>query len=100
MAVEARFVVIRDGVEKMTFTSKKEADAYDKMLDIADNLVPFLQAGEIIDDSDAIERLAFYLAQEKDSLSRLLKGGSAKPAPKKSKTDAATVTELKPASNQ
>lgn len=40
MAVITKFVVVREGVEKMTFTSKKEADAYDKMLDIADNLLP------------------------------------------------------------
>ena len=33
MAVEVKYVVIREGEEKMSFTSKKEADAYDKMLD-------------------------------------------------------------------
>ncbi|MHA6386191.1 YebG family protein, partial [Escherichia coli] len=32
MAVEVKYVVIREGEEKMSFTSKKEADAYDKML--------------------------------------------------------------------
>ncbi len=30
MAVEAKYVVIREGEEKMSFTSKKEADAWDK----------------------------------------------------------------------
>ena len=35
MAVEVKYVVIREGEEKMSFTSKKEADAYDKMLDMA-----------------------------------------------------------------
>lgn len=35
MAVEVKYVVIREGEEKMSFTSKKEADAYDKMLDTA-----------------------------------------------------------------
>lgn len=38
MAVEVKYVVIREGEEKMLFTSKKEADAYDKMLDTADLL--------------------------------------------------------------
>ena len=38
MAVEVKYVVIREGEEKMSFTSKKEADAYDKMLDTADLL--------------------------------------------------------------
>lgn len=38
MAVEVKYVVIREGEEKMSFTSKKEADARDKMLDTADLL--------------------------------------------------------------
>ncbi len=36
MAVEIKYVVVRKGEEKMTFASKKEADAYDKMLDMAE----------------------------------------------------------------
>ena len=42
MAVEVKYVVIREGEEKMSFTSKKEADAYDKMLDTADLLDTWL----------------------------------------------------------
>lgn len=42
MAVEIKYVVIREGEEKMSFTSKKEADAYDKMLDTADLLDTWL----------------------------------------------------------
>ena len=42
MAVEVKYVVIREGEEKMSFTSKKEADAYDKMLDTADLLDAWL----------------------------------------------------------
>ena len=38
MAVEIKYVVVRNGEEKMTFVSKKEADAYDRMLDLADEL--------------------------------------------------------------
>jgi dsDNA-binding SOS-regulon protein len=30
MAVEIKYVVIREGEEKMSFASKKEADAYDE----------------------------------------------------------------------
>ena len=30
MAVVVKYVVERNGVERMTFTTKKEADAYDK----------------------------------------------------------------------
>ena len=36
MAVIVKYVVERNGEEKMTFTSKSEADAYDKMLDMAE----------------------------------------------------------------
>ena len=74
MAVVTKFVVVREGVEKMTFTSKKEADAYDKMLDIADNLTPFLVESELDIDEVTCEKLSFYLAQHKDLLLGLLKG--------------------------
>ena len=74
MAVVTKFVVVREGVEKMTFTSKKEADAYDKMLDIADNLTPFLTESELDIDEVTCEKLSFYLAQHKDLLLSLLKG--------------------------
>ncbi|MGI2258417.1 YebG family protein [Shewanella sp. GXUN23E] len=76
MAVVIQYVVVREGVEKMTFTSKKEADAYDKMLDIADNLLPFLQRCEIEVAEADWEKLAFYMANQKDELSSLLKGGA------------------------
>ncbi|NKF51499.1 YebG family protein [Shewanella sp. WXL01] len=84
MAVITKFVVVREGEEKMTFTTKKEADAYDKMLDIADNLIPFLEKSELSLDETACEQLAFYLAQNKDELGNLLKGVvKPKPAPAK-----------------
>ena len=63
MAVITQFVVVREGVEKMTFTSKKEADAYDKMLDVVDSLVPFLSASDVNLDENTCEQLAFYLYQ-------------------------------------
>ncbi|RTR39768.1 hypothetical protein EKG38_08205 [Shewanella canadensis] len=74
MAVITKFVVVREGVEKMTFTSKKEADAYDKMLDIADQLTPFLTESELEIDENTCEKLSFYLAQNKEQLMNLLKG--------------------------
>ncbi|MDF0535284.1 YebG family protein [Shewanella yunxiaonensis] len=81
MAVITQFVVVREGVEKMTFTSKKEADAYDRMLDIADNLLPFIQASEATIDDTAAEKLAFYMAANKDTLASLLKGAPVKTDP-------------------
>ncbi|QYJ87682.1 YebG family protein [Shewanella mesophila] len=84
MAVITKFVVVREGVEKMTFTSKKEADAYDKMLDIADNLLPFIEQSALELDDSATEKLCFYLAENKDQLMGLLKGSAApKAAPTK-----------------
>jgi len=47
MAVIVKYIVVRNGEEKMTFSTKKEADAYDKMLDIADNLFEFLETFKI-----------------------------------------------------
>ena len=52
MAVIVKYVVERNGEEKMTFTSKSEADAYDKMLDIADELFTFLGESELIEEGD------------------------------------------------
>ena len=47
MAVEVKYVVVRNGEEKMTFANKKEADAYDKMLDLADSLGEWLQQAPV-----------------------------------------------------
>lgn len=92
MAVITRYVVERHGVEKMTFTSKAEADAYDKMLDTADELARFLLAsGQLTDDSTA-EALALYMAQQKDEL--LVALGAKKPSAKVQKP-AKTVESTK-----
>lgn len=60
----------------MTFASKKEADAYDKMLDLADNLSEWLADSPIDLEDSALETLSFYLAEHKDQLSLLLRGNS------------------------
>lgn len=80
MAVIVKYVVERNGVEKMTFTSKKDADAYDKMLDIADGLSDFLNDSPLAIDENIAEELSLYLAQNAASLQQLLKGGKIKPA--------------------
>ena len=72
MAVEVKYVVVRNGEEKMTFASKKEADAYDKMLDLADNLGEWLQQAPLnLDDEQR-----FFLAENKDALGLILRGAS------------------------
>ncbi len=98
MAVITKFVVVREGVEKMTFTSKKEADAYDKMLDIADNLLPFIEQSQLeLDDNDQ-EKLCFYLAENRNQLMNLLKGGSVAKSTEKAATAKKTTKKSEPKS--
>lgn len=92
MAVVVKYIVERNGVEKMTFTSKAEADAYDKMLDTADELASLLNASSLLTDEAQTESLALYLAQNKEAL--LVALGTKKPA----KT--ATIPEEKPAEHK
>ncbi|CAM3485670.1 MULTISPECIES: YebG family protein [Yersinia] len=76
MAVEVKFVVVRQGEEKMTFTTKKEADAYDKMLDLADNLAEWLSQSPLTMEEEQREALSFYLAENKDVLGQILRGAA------------------------
>ena len=94
MAVEIKYVVVRNGEEKMTFVSKKEADAYDKMLDMADELGQLLQQGPVSLDENQCEALGLYLATQLEPLSQILKGSrlaeiGSSPAPRKAKADEA-----------
>ncbi|MGL6261133.1 YebG family protein [Vibrio sp. WXL103] len=84
MAVIVKYVVERNGEEKMTFASKAEADAYDKMLDMADELFELLGKSELMQDENTQEDLAMFLAQNKEEVLYAL-GAKRKPAPKKAK---------------
>jgi dsDNA-binding SOS-regulon protein len=83
MAVVTQYVVIRDGAEKMTFTSKAEADAHDKMLDMAESLSPLLKDSDLFSDEQQIEDMALFLAKEREQI--LIALGAKKP--KKPKAD-------------
>lgn len=50
----------------MTFASKKEADAYDKLLDTADELMMLLAGAPVQLAPEQQESLAFYLAEQRD----------------------------------
>lgn len=76
MAVIIKYIVERKGVEKMTFTSKKEADAYDKMLDSADQIALFLSESPVSLDDQQLEELGLYVASNRDILQNLFKGQS------------------------
>lgn len=68
MPVVIKYVVERNGVEKMTFSSKAEADQYDKLLDTAENLEDLLRESDVLQDEQALSQLAMYLAENKDEL--------------------------------
>jgi hypothetical protein len=83
MAVIVKYIVVRNGEEKMTFATKKEADAYDKMLDIADNLFEFLESSKIKLNDDQLEAISLLMAENKDTLIPILRGVKSKAAPAK-----------------
>jgi dsDNA-binding SOS-regulon protein len=79
MAVESRFVVIRQGVEVETFMDKKAADEYDKMLDMADSLAEMFEATTLDLDEKTREELCIYLAKNREDVLVALQAKKAKP---------------------
>lgn len=75
MAVEIKYVVIREGEEKMSFASKKEADAYDKMLDLAEVLNDWLVQSPLEMDDVQRDTMAMWLAERKEALQHILRVG-------------------------
>ena len=92
MAVIVKYIVVRNGVEKMTFATKKEADAHDKMLDIADNLYAFLENSDLKLDNKTMEDITLFLAENRDDVLPLLRGMKSKPV-KAPKTQGETVPQ-------
>ncbi len=87
MAVIVKYVVERNGEEKMTFTSKSEADAYDKMLDMADEMFELLSTSDLFAEDEAKqEELSLFLAQKREEVLVALGAKKAKPAAKKKAT--------------
>jgi dsDNA-binding SOS-regulon protein len=74
MAVIVKYIVVRNGEEKMTFATKKEADAHDKMLDIADNLFDFLESAKTNLTEDQLEEISLIMAQKREALLPILRG--------------------------
>eukprot|EP00919_Chromeraceae_sp_WS-2016_P061551 GHVR01145981.1.p1 GENE.GHVR01145981.1~~GHVR01145981.1.p1 ORF type:complete len:128 (+),score=34.21 GHVR01145981.1:292-675(+) len=83
MAVESRFVVIRQGVEVETFMDKKAADEYDKMLDMADSLSEMFEHAPVELSESIREELCVYLAQNRDDVLVALQAKKAKVVSKK-----------------
>jgi uncharacterized protein len=82
MAVESRFVVIRQGVEVETFMDKKAADEYDKMLDMADNLAELFENATIELSESMREELSVYIAQNREEVLIALQAKKPKAAKK------------------
>jgi len=78
MAVITRYIVERNGEEKMTFVSKKEADAFDKELDIAENLQAVLSESELDITESLLEEISLYIARRRDVVGLVLKGSKPK----------------------
>ena len=98
MAVIVKYIVVRNGEEKMTFATKKEADAYDKMLDIADNLFEFLEKSKIKLNETQLEEVSLLLAENRMELVSVLRGMKPQKKPAtKSATKPATKSVAKPA---
>ncbi|WP_448245835.1 YebG family protein [Thalassotalea agariperforans] len=82
MAVESRFVVMRNGVEVQTFMDKKAADDYDKMLDMADNLAEMFNKAPAELTESLVEELSIYLAQNREDVLIALQAKKPKPVKK------------------
>ena len=77
MAVITRYIVVRNGVElDKVFEVKKEADAYDKMLDAAENLAAFIKQSDLEVDlnDETVDAISIYLAKNGPEVTRILKG--------------------------
>ncbi len=77
MAVITRFIVVRNGVElDKVFEVKKEADAYDKMLDAAENLAAFIKQSDLQIDLDAktVDEISIHLAKNAPEVTKILRG--------------------------
>jgi len=78
MAIIVKYVVVSHGKEDMIFNTRKEAEAHDKMLDIAERLYTFLHAAELNIAEDTLEALTLFMAQQREPIGTILKGGRLK----------------------
>lgn len=105
MAVESRFVVIRQGVEVETFMDKKAADEYDKMLDMADNLTEMFEQAPIELNDEMKEELSIFLAKHREDVLIALQAKKPKvvkkPAPAaEAVVEEGPVAEVKPVAKE
>jgi dsDNA-binding SOS-regulon protein len=78
MTIITRYVVEHKGVEKFVTTDKREADKYDKMLEVADNLSEYIGGKGLSIESNVLEELSIMLSKNKDSVAKLFRGSDAR----------------------
>ena len=74
MPIITQYVVEKNGVNLKTFTNKKDADAYDKMLEIAEQMETYLLNSDIELKEKTREDIAFLMVEQKEDVILLLKG--------------------------
>jgi dsDNA-binding SOS-regulon protein len=74
MAITVQYVVTQKGNEVLVTTDKKEADQYDKMLDVGDNIAAFLKLKGIVADEKTLEEIGITLSKNKAITLDLLRG--------------------------
>lgn len=62
-------------MRKNVFCQQKEADAYDKMLDLAEVLNDWLVECPLTLDEEQRDSMAMWLAERKDTLNHILRSG-------------------------
>lgn len=72
MAVVTLFMSDRD--TNRTFTSKKEADEYDKMLELAEAVSHFMETRITGLNEQQVEEIGLVFARNKDVLAQAIKG--------------------------
>lgn len=109
MAVIVQYNVEHNGAQKKSFDNKKDAEAYDKQLQISENMSKLLESAGISIAEEPMEKICFFLAEKKDQAMAVLKGtkpvtntatkSAKKPKSKAKKSDTAEAivkTEPKP----
>ena len=105
MAVVVQYIVERNGIQKMTYTDRKEAEEYDKQLEISENLFVLLETAGVAIGEEQLDQISFFLAKNKDQAISILKGtkpkadAADKTKPAKAKTEVKTE-EKKSESNE
>lgn len=77
MAVITRYVVVRNGVEhEPVFTDKKKAEAYDRLLEAAEQLADMIHAADLDPPvgEATVKAIAVYLAENGPRVTAILKG--------------------------